>query len=45
MRKLLSSLESPATFDKIFKVTSAPFFISDFNLLSYELDNFMFKVL
>ena len=38
--KLLSSLESPATFDEIFKVTSIPFFIPDFDLLSCELVNF-----
>ena len=42
---LFSSLESPTTFDEIFKVTSVPFFIPDFNLLSWELDNFTFKVL
>ena len=30
--KLFSFLESPATFDKIFKVTSAPVFNPDFNL-------------
>ena len=44
-RKIFSSLESPTTFDEIFKVTSALFFIPDFNLLSCELDNFTFKVL
>ena len=33
------------TFDDRFKVTSVPFFISDFNLLSFEIDNFTFKVL
>ena len=43
--KLFSSLESPRTFDESFKVTSVPFFIPDFNLLSCELDNFTFKVL
>ena len=43
--KLFLSLESPATFDKNFKVTSVPLFIPDFNLLSYEVDNFTFKVL
>ena len=43
--KLFSSLESPITFEEIFKVTSVPFFIPDFNLLSYKLDNFTFKVL
>ena len=36
--KSFSSLESPTTFDEIFKVTG-------FNLLSYELNNFTFKVL
>ena len=41
--KLFSSLESPTTFDEIFKVTSVPFFIHDFDLLSCELDNFTFK--
>ena len=29
--KLFSSLESPTTFDKSFKVTSVLFFIPDFN--------------
>ena len=43
--KLFSSLESPITFDEIFKITSVPFFIPNFNLLSYKLDNFTFKVL
>ena len=43
--KLFSSLESPTTFDEIFKVTSVPFFIPDYNLLSYELNIFTFKVL
>ena len=38
--KLFSSLGSPSTFDKIFKVTSVAFFIPEFNLLSFELDNF-----
>ena len=40
--KLLSSIESPITFDESFKVTSVPFFVSDFKC---ELDNFTFKVL
>ena len=44
-RKLLSLLQSPPTFDESFKVTSVPFFVPDFNLLSSELDNFTFKVL
>ena len=35
---------SPATFE-IFKVTSVPFFFPSSNLLSCELDNFIFKVL
>ena len=43
--KLFSSLESPIIFDQRFKVTCLPFFIADFNLLSYELDNFTLKVL
>ena len=41
--KLFSWLQSPATFDKTFKVTSVLTFISYFNLLSCELDNFTFK--
>ena len=43
--KLVSSLELPIKFDERFKVTSVPFFMSDFNLLSYELDNFTFNAL
>ena len=43
--KLISSWESLTTFDEIFKVTSVPLFIPNFNLLSCELDYFMFKVL
>ena len=43
--KLLSSLESQTTFDESFAVTSVPYFILDFNLLSYELDNFTFEAL
>ena len=38
--KLFSSLESPTTHEEIFRITSVPFFIPDFNLLSCELDNF-----
>ena len=45
MQKLYSSLELPITFDERFKVTSVPFFIPDFNLLSCEWGNFTFKVL
>ena len=41
--KLFSSLESPIKLDEIFKVTSALFFVPDFNLLSCELGNFTFK--
>ena len=37
--KLFSSLESPITVDKSFRVTAVTV------LLSYELDNFMLKVL
>ena len=44
-RKLFPSLESPTAFDEVFKVTSVPFFIPDFTLLSCELDNYTFKVL
>ena len=36
--KLFSSLKPPTTFNEIFKVTSIPFFIPDFNYLSCELD-------
>ena len=43
--KLFSSLESPTTFDEIFKVNLVSFFIPDFHLLSCELDNFTFKML
>ena len=43
--KLFSSLESPATFDEVLKVTSLSFLIPGFNLLSCELDNFRFNVL
>ena len=32
--KVLSSLESPTTFDESFKVTSVPYFIRDFDLSS-----------
>ena len=43
--KIYSSLELPITFDERCKVTSAPFFIPNVNLLSCELNNFTFKVL
>ena len=42
--KLVYSLKSPIKFDKTLKVTSVPFFIPYFNLLSCELENFTFKV-
>ena len=45
MEKIISPLESPTTFDKILKVTSVPFLITDIDLLSCELDGFTFKVL
>ena len=34
IEKLVSSLELPTKFDERFKVTSVPFFTSDFNSLS-----------
>ena len=37
--KLMLLLESPTTFYEGFKVISEPFFIPDFNFLSFELDN------
>ena len=43
--KLFSSLESPTACHEILKVFSVPFFIQNFNLVSYELDNAVFKVL
>ena len=43
--KLFSSLESPTTFEEIFKITSIAFFIPDFNLLSCDLDYFTSEVL
>ena len=45
MWKLFASLQSPTTLDEIFKVTSVPFFIPDFNLSSCEVDNITFKIL
>ena len=38
--KLVSTLESLTTPDKGFKVTSVPFFISNFNLLCCNVDTF-----
>ena len=43
--QLFPLLELSATFNGSFKVTSIPFVILYFNLLSRELDNFTFKVL
>ena len=40
--KYFPSLESQARFDEMFKAISVPLFIY---LLSFKLDNFMFKVL
>ena len=42
--KLVSSSNFPKGYER-FRVTSVPFFIVDFKLLSCELDNFTFKVL
>ena len=44
-RKIVSSLESPTTFDERFKITSVPFLIPDFRLLSYKLENLTFELL
>ena len=44
-RKSVWSLDSATTFYKRFKVAWVPFLILDFNLLSCELDNSIFKVL
>ena len=44
-KKLFSSLKSQTTFDENFEITSVPFYISHFNLSSFELDNFTFKML
>ena len=41
--KLFSTLESSTTFDESSKITSVPFFIPDFTLLSYELENLNLK--
>ena len=43
--KLFSLNEPPTAFAESFKVTSAPFFVPDLNLLSCELDSLTFKVL
>ena len=38
-------LEPVISFDERLKVISVPFFIPNFNSLSYELNNFTFKLL
>ena len=43
--KLALSLQLPTTSDERLEVTLVLFFIPDFNLLSWKLDNFTFKVL
>ena len=43
--KLFSSLDSSTIFNEILKVTSALFFIPDFNLLSCELNHSTVNVL
>ena len=43
--KLDSSLELPITFDDNLKTPSVSFFIADFDLLNYEFDSFIFKLL
>ena len=42
---LVWSLEWPIKFDEKFRIFSVAFFVSDFNILSYALDNFNFKLL
>ena len=44
-KKLISSLQSPLTFDERFKDRSVAFFILYFNLLSLEWDNFTLELL
>ena len=43
--ELVSLLEFSIKFDERVKVTSVPFFITDLNLLIYEINNFTFNVL
>ena len=43
--KLASSFEFPVRLDEKFQITSGPFFVADFNLLSCEGDSFTFNVL
>ena len=42
--ELVSLLESPIMFDKSFRVTSVAFFVANLNFLSWELDNWTFKL-
>ena len=44
-RKWVLSLKLSTTFDIRFEVTLLPFFIPDFSLINFELDDFTFKVL
>ena len=44
-RKLVSSLVLPIIFHDSFRVIPASIFVDDFNILSYELDNFTFTLL
>ena len=37
-------LDSSITFDERFRVTSVPFYTPDFNLLTFELNIFTFKL-
>ena len=43
--KLVSSSQLPIIFEDNLKTTSVPFFIADFNSISCEFDNFIFKLL
>ena len=43
--KLVSSFPSPIIFDASFRVTTVTLFLGDFNLLSWELDNFTLTLL
>ena len=45
MRKLVSLLEPPITFDERFKVTSVSFLFLVLTYLKCELENFTFKML
>ena len=45
MWEISLTLDSPTIFDEIGRVTSVAVFIADFNLLSWELDNFTLTLL